>query len=331
MCVPLAIGAAIASTVVGAAGAGLAYSQGQDAASSAAAAQQQAAASQNTAFMARNQAAQQQLADQTAISDRTQQTFQQNQQAQQDQQLAAMDQHTNTLAGINTQEQAISASRDQAVNAGLASSNAAALAQAQAAQGASQVALNAGAQGGTAISVSNPTTTGGAAGGGSSSITKDANDAAMARSNAVVSQYGGSLARLSAYNAPTTTANEATTNINTGLMPTVAAEQLLKTSAEPLLAPSNLAYQQAGQYGAAVDLSNAADNQAALAVSQSAADSKDALANLTQSNDAARIQGNLNLTQQRAANLAALGNGLTQLGGAGLTLAGSHGAFKNVG
>lgn len=321
MCEPTTI--AVIGLAVAAAGAYTSYSAGQNAASAAESAQNQANASQNMAFNARMEGQREQLASQTDINNRAAQDFQTNQAAQQDDQNQAMDARQAKLADINDQEQVIASRADQAVSQGVQGADAANLAQAQTDQIAQQQAMDAPAE--AQVQASNPL------GGETTGVTKDAMDARDAGASRFVTQYGDSLARLSSYSAPVALATRQATTIGTNLMPAAAADALVRNSAPALLGPSATAYQQAGSYGTAVKQANALSTQGALNVAANAAGNTDALANLQQSDDAARIQGDLSVTQAKAARLAALGQGLSAIGNAGVSYAGSQGAFKGLG
>ena len=323
MCDGVSEVAEIAGAVAAVAGSAVSYTQGQAAAAAANAAQQQQQASQAAAFSSRMSAAQQQLQDQTAINEKADSTFTANQAAEQANQVQALQDRETALSGVNDQEQAIATQANQVVNQATAQTSAPALQAAQSQQEAQQDAMNAPvAQ--DAASTSPLAST------ASSSVTKDAVDARLAAASKSVDQYGSSLARLSSYSAPITLANSTAQDLGTNLMPAEVADRLVKSGASAILAPSTTAYQNAGQYGQAVNEANQLTTQGALGIAATRDGNAVDLANLTQADDSARIQSNLNLTQQRAATLAALGSGLTSIGNAGIQYGAATGGLQSL-
>lgn len=303
-------------------GTAISYTEGQAASAAAETAQQQASEAQNTAFMARQTAAQQQLADQTSINNKAASNFTANQTAQQNAQEQELNDRQTALTGINNQEQSIADQTNQVVQKGVAGASGTALAGAQSAQVAQQQAMN--APNTQEAAASNPL------GAADSGVTQDAMDASQGAAAKYVKNYGDTLATLSGYNAPIALANNQATAIGTNLMPLAAQDNLLKSGAPAILAPSTTAYQQTGAYGAAANQANQINQQGALQLAADQASNAGDLANLGQTDSAAIIQGNLSLAQQRAATLASLGTGLTSLGNAGLQYAGSQGAFNGL-
>jgi hypothetical protein len=323
MCVAIPIIAAGVGVAASLAGTGLAYSQGQAAMN----AQQQANASaeqqQNTAFMQRMNAQQTQLAGETAANEKADQAFTTNQAETQAAQMAALGQTQSTTNQLNDQEQAISTAANDTVSSNLAAASAPALADAQAVQTQQQQSLNAPVV--SSIQANNPL---GPADTGPTASAMAASDAASAK---YVSNYGDTLAKLSGYNAPITLANQQAQKTAIGLMPIASADTLLKGSAPAILAPSQLAYTQAGQLGSTINTSNQLDQQGALQLTDSAAADQTALANLQQEDSGALTQNQLTQEQQRAASLAGLGQGLTSIGNMGVYYGGASGALGGLG
>lgn len=322
MCGPVAVAAA--AVAVAAVGAGVSYAQGQSAASAAADAQEQSQASQNTAFNSRMEAQRASLAAQTEVNTASAQRFQENQAAQQADQVQAMNDRQTALTNLNVQQAATSDQANQAITQGVQAVSGTALPDAQAAQAQAQTAMTAPQTSTPALQASNPL------GALNTGVTKSATDASEAAASKNTQQYASSLAKLSSYSAPTTLANQTATTIGTNLMPAQAADQLVRTGAPALLAPGTLAYQQAGQYGSAVNSANQLTTAMGTTLEQTRAQNAIDLANLTQGDDAAAIQSKLNLAQAQAAAGASLGTGLSALGAAGISYAGAKGAFSTT-
>ena len=309
-------------------GAGLSYASGQSAASDAASAQTQEESAQEQAFAQRQSAATTQLQQQTAADTTQEQQFQQNQAATQSAEEQAMTDRQTALTGINNQEQAIADKANQVVSTGTQAASAPALAGAQTSQLAEQQGLNnTAAQDTYALTPSDPNAN---PNGGDSTVSNDAFDQALASSQAKSGQYGTTLADLGSYQAPIELADQTATNIGTNLMPAAAADQLLKSSAPALLAPSSTAYTQAGVYGQAANEDSALEQQGALGVAALQDTNAGALADQNQQDTDTRIQNTLSTQQQRAAQLKGLGDSITSLGSAGLGIAGSQGAFSGL-
>jgi hypothetical protein len=310
------------SAAAAAGGAYETYSSGQQAAAAQGAAEDQSIAQQNTAFQQRQAASQQQLQSQTALSEQQEQAFSTNQEETQAQQMAALGDTQSTTNQLNQDEQAIATDANNKINAGIQSVNNGALPAAQASLTAAQSNLNAPVAAG--LAVNNPL---GAADTGPTAQAMAGSDAASAK---YVSNYGDAQAKLAGYAAPITAVNQAATNTNINLMPTAAADVLLKGSAPSILAPSQLAYTQAGDLGQAINTSNASNEQAGLALASAQNSNADDLANLQQQDAGAITQNTLTQQQQRAAQLSALGSGLTTIGNTGLYAAGRSGAFTGL-
>jgi hypothetical protein len=310
------------SAAAAAGGAYETYSSGQEAAAAQASAAQQSEAQQNTAFMQRQSAAQQQLASQTQLAEQQDQAFTTNQAQTQAAQMAALGQTSSTTNQLNQDEQAISDDANNTVQSGINSIGNGALSAAQASMDTQQSNLNAPVS--QAISTNNPL---GAADTGVTAAAMAAGDQASAK---YVSNYGDAQAKLQSYSAPITLANQTATGINTALMPTAAADELLKGSAPSILAPSQLAYTQAGELGSAINTADQSNEQAGLSLASATNSDADDLANLQQQDAGAITQNQLTQQQQRAAALSSLGSGLTAVGNAGLNIAGTTGAFSQT-
>jgi hypothetical protein len=324
MCVPLiAAGIGVAAA---AAGTAISYKEGQNATAAQNTANAQAEQQQNTAFMQRSQAAQQQLASQTAANEKQEQAFSTNQANTQAAQMAALGQTQSTTNQLNQTEQAIATDANNVVQTGVDSASEPALSTAQAVQTQQQQNLNAPVV--ASIQANNPLGALNSSGGsGPSAQAMAASDAASAK---YVQNYGDTQAVLSGYNAPINAANQAAQGITTGLMPVAAADQLLKGSAPSILAPSQLAYTQAGELGQAVNTADSQENQQAIQLADAANSDADDLADLQQSDSGAITQNQLTQAQQRAASLASLGQGLTSIGNTALNYAGTKGAYGGL-
>lgn len=323
MCVPLAAGAAIVGAAAAVAGAGVSYEQGQNAASAANQAQQEAMQSQSTAFNARMQAQQEQLAGETTANNEEANTFQKNQQAQQEAQMSDIAANQKAVGGINSQEQAIADQANQVVQQGVQATSGQNLAAAQAQQQAQQQAMNApvSATAGSTNPLGNES---------SDTATAGAMAGAQKEAESYVSKYGDTQAKLNSYSAPIQLANTTSGNIQDYLMPLNVQDQLLKSSAPAILAPSNLAYEQAGTYGNAVQAANQSNTDAFKGVVDASAANAEALADQNQGDTNVNTQNTLSAAQQRAANLAALGQGLTSVGDGAIQVGASQGGLKQL-
>jgi hypothetical protein len=311
------------SAATAAGGAYETYSSGQQAAADQANAASASEQQQNQAFDERAAASQQQLASQTQLAEQQDQAFSTNQAQTQDAQMAALGQTSSTTAALNQDEQAIATDANNVVNTGVNSVNSGALSAAQASLTQQQSNLNAPVD--QAIATNNPL---GAADTGQTAKAMAAGDAASAK---YVSNYGDAQATLQGYSAPITAVNQAATGIQTQLMPVASADQLLKGSAPSILAPSQLAYTQAGTLGSAINTADQSNEQAGLSLASATNADADDLADLQQQDAGVLTQNQLTQQQQRAAQLSSLGQGLTTVGNLGLYGAGSQGAFKGLG
>jgi hypothetical protein len=322
MCDPISLGiAAVTASVVGT---GVSAIGGMQAASAARSAQARAQQAQNEAFNARMQAQRVALGEQTAINTQSAKKFSDQQAEQQAAQSGALTERGNLVRQLNEQQAATSAQADQTVQQGVDSANRAALQGAQTSQVAQQTALNTPVV--AQVAANNPL----GAAGTNSAVTKQAIDEANKGAASYVKNYGDTQARLSGYNAPIALAGNAATTIGTNLMPASVADQLVRTSAPAILAPSTTAYQQAGTYGQAQQEALQREQAGLTGLVNTKAQNATDLANLKQSDDMTVIQNQLVNAQQKAAQLSGLGSGISAIGNAGLMFAGSQGAFANL-
>lgn len=322
MCDPTSL--AVAGLALSAGGAYQTYSSGQSAASAAEQAQSDSLAAQNTAFQSRLSAKQQQMADQTAVNDASATAFQKTQAATQAAQTADLAARQSAVDTVNQQTQADSGSVNQAIKTGVAATTAPALAGAQVAQVTDQNSRFSPVV--NAIAAGNPV----ASNSGSSTVTNDAMAAGSRAAAKYVGQYAGNQADLTGYSAPITLANQTAENMGTNLMPAAAMDSLVKTGAPAILAPSSLAYTQAGAYGGAALNANQLLTQNATTLAATKAGNAVDLANLAQSDTSNAIQSSLNVAQATDAAAAGLGTAISSIGNLGLTYAGSRGAFANL-
>lgn len=321
MCTPLI---ALAAVGVGLSGVGAiaSYKAGVDAQNATENAQESAMMAQNTAFDQRMQAEGARTAAEGQAFSNSANIYNQIQGQEESEQNQALSDRSNVLNAINTQENQIAQQGNQAVATATQAVTPAAAAAAPGAQMAQQQALNAPVQ--ANIQASDPL------GADDTGPTRQAMDAGRAGAARYVQQYGDSLAKLSGYSAPIELANNTATTLGTNLMPAGAADQLLKTGASAQLLPSTLAYEQAGTYAQDANAANATMAAQGKALADDQAQNAVDLANLQQGDSDSMIQGNLNLAQMRAARLAGLGQGVSQLGNTALMFAGAKGAFSGL-
>lgn len=316
--------AMVVGAVSAVAGSAYSYVQGQNAASASRNAQAQAAQSQNAATMARVAAQQQQTQEEAAAANRASTSFQQSAAAQQSAQMQAMQAKQDVLKQANEQQDAIGHGRDQTVQTALDTVSPDQLAAAQQQAQANQQAMNAPVvqQAATDPLATSPS---------SSSVTQDASARGAEAAGKYVQGYGDRLARLNSYQAPLQTLHDTTTGLGTNLMPSAVADQIVRSQTPALLLPGNTAYTQAGQYGdtARQVIGITQGGEKGLADARAAASI--GIQNIKQADDAAMIQGNLNLAQADYASRAALGQGAAQLGNQALmygAMTGGVPAFK---
>lgn len=280
MCDPVSIGLATigaATSLYGASQQAAATKAQSQAIAQANQAQQQA---QQQAFTTRNQAAQQQTAAQLAatqqtLADQSARAAQTNQQ-----QMSALHDYQTTLQAENTQADALRQTGDAAAQQLLQQTSAPALAASQQQRTAQTSALlnqamptgpQPGDPAGNDRVQSDPTNQGAAA-----------RRAAEAATN--IRTYGGRVAALTGYDAPTQQIGLATTNTATGIMPAQAAYKLLAAGSPTRLLPTQIAYGAAtGEGQTGLNLIGARGQNALDAAGLSYGNATD-IANLAQSN-----------------------------------------------
>lgn len=229
------------------------------------AAQSRAAASvaqQNQATQdAQNQAFNQRMAATSAQSDAQFTTAQEenaarltNAQATRAAQLAALRRQNTTVETENQTADQLRAAADARAQELLASTTGPVQDQSQTGEQSLAATLLAGsqAQGPTGPAATDPS------GSGASTSTNDPETkTAVARRMGIaaanIRQYGADLAKVGSYGQPLQDVGLAITGNQTALMPTQAAEQLLQSGSGVRLLPSQVAYSNATDYGAAAD------------------------------------------------------------------------------
>lgn len=320
MCEPTTLTAI--SIGVAVVGAGLSYKAQTDAASATQDANNQAATAQNDAFNSRMDAQRRLLSDQTAINTASASRFTQNQAATQEAQIQALGDRADTIKAMNDQQAITSDQANKVVQQGTDTANSANLANQQVQQTADQQAMNAPVV--AQIQATNPL------GAASTGVTKDALDTRLKGAADYAQNYGDTQAKLTGYAAPIALANNAATTIGTNLMPAGVMDQLVRTSAPAILNPSTTAYQNAGTYGRALGTANDQITAGAQGVAQARSGEAIDLATLNQNDTNAVIQSKLIAAQTKAAQISGIGSGLSAVGNAGISYAGSQGAFADL-
>jgi hypothetical protein len=323
--VPLATIAAVGGAATTAIGAGLSYVGSQNAASAARNAQEQQMAAQNQAFEARNAAQVQQTTEQAAAQNQGQANYLAQEQAMRANQSGALQKEQDVINTMNQQEQQVQQNTQQQVQN--TTQNVITPQTLAAAQATSQAQREAGTTPVVQdIAASDPTASPATAG----SATKSAMADAMAKAAAYTQQYGKNLAVLGSYSAPVATTGLATKDLAMGLMPSAAADQLLKAGASARLLPSQVAYQNATNLGQSEIASNTQRTNDLMSLSKMREQNAVDEATLGQADTNANIQTGLNAAQARAAALSSVGQGVSAVGNAGLLYGASKGGFSDL-
>jgi len=285
-------------------------------------AQQNAAdiAAQNQGFTQRMEATQaqtqaQQQAFQQTIANRAQiaDTMRQQQQG-------AFQANQSVLGAENTQQEALRAVGDQAAQNLLSQTSAPQLAQSQS-DYQTQAANMLGNANVPALTAQGP----------SSGVNDPATNAALARRTAEaaanIRQYGATAAKVGSYNAPLNLIGNAITNTQTGIMPAAAASQLLQSGSNLRLAPSQLLWTQAGQYGNAADLAAQSSGQNALQLASLKYNNATQLADLQQSDTERAAQNAANQAAANAAYQQQMGQVISGIGNIGSYATGRYGTL----
>lgn len=324
MCDGFSEAAAIAGVAASAIGAGVQYVASSNASAAAASANQQQIAAQQAAFSARNEAQVRQTQEQAAAQDLGQENYRQQEQTMRESQSQALQQKQDTVNVMNQQEEQVRNQTQQQVQN--TTQNVITPASLQAAQATSEAQRVAGAAPVVQdIGASDPTASPTA-----SNATKSALSDAMARASDYTQQYSANLAKLGAYSAPVAASGIATKELAGNLMPSAAADQLLKAGASARLLPSQVAYQNATNLGQSEIASNTQRTADLMALTRMKEQNAGDLATLQQSDTNANIQTGLNYTQARAAALKSLGSGVSALGNAAITYGASQGGFSDL-
>ena len=130
--------------------------------------------------------------------------------------------------------------------------------------------------------------------------------------------YGSKVAAVNAYSQPTQDVNLAITGNQTGIMPAIAAEKLLAAGSGTRLLPSQVAYRNAGDLGAAMDTLISSRGQSGLDTAALSYGNQTGLANLTQSDATTLAANTANQAKADAAAREATGGIISGLGNLGL-------------
>jgi len=279
---------------------------------------------QNTAFGQRIGAANLQTEAQSAVM---QQTMADRAAATADMrqaQSSAQQRQQDILNAENTQAEALRAAGDTQAQELLARTNAERLAQGQE-DYASRANLLLDQSTPQGPQPSDPQGSGDAA-------TKSALTRRLAEAATNVRSYGSKVAALGAYNQPIQDINQAVAANQYGIMPAQSAEKLLRAGAATRLLPSQVAYRNAGDLGAAMDEILRSRGQSGLDTAALSYGNATSTANLAQS-DATTIAANRAAQAKADAayqqSLGGIVSGIGQLGLYGAGYYGSHPGFLN--
>lgn len=276
MCDPVTAAIAGVSAAVSLGGAVM-QSQAQSKAANAIAAQNyQTTQAQNQAFIQRTGAASRQTDAQSAVM---QQTMADRAAATADmrtQQTAAQQRQHDILSAENTQAEALRGTGDAQAQALLDATNQQKLQQGQAGYAdRANLLLDQSVPAGP--TPSDPRGTEG------DTATQGAISRRLAQAATNVRNYGSKVAALGAYNQPIQDINLAITGNQTGIMPAIAAEKLLRAGSATRLLPSQVAYRNAGDLGGAMDELLRSRGQSGLDTAALSYGNETGLANLQQS------------------------------------------------
>ena len=313
-----AIAAGVSATA--ALGGAVMSSSAQSKAADAIAAQNQATEeAQNTAFFQRNQAASAQTAAQLAVMTQTMADRSTAATQARQAQMSAQQQQESVLNTENAQEQALHQTGVNDAQTLLTQTNAPALAAAQqASQAQAALLLNQAAPQGPA-----PTDPTGASG---DTTTQSAVQRRLAEAAANVRSYGSKVAAVQSYNQPIADVSTAIGENQYGIMPAAAADTLLRSGSNTLLLPSQVAYQNSGDLGQALDQLIQSRGQGAMNTAALTYGNAVDQANLGQSDADTLASNQAAQAKADAAAQQSLGGLITSVGNLGLYGAGYYGA-----
>lgn len=209
---------------------------------------------QNAAFNQRMQASREQSDAQFTTSQREMTDRAAAAAAMRQAQMAALNRQNQTVTSENQTAEALRAQGDQRAQALLDATNRQAQDQSQQGFQDRAAALLASVQAPTATGPEATDPSGsGASTSSNDSVTKEATARRMGLAAANIRQYGQDIARVASYGEPLQNVEQAVMANKIGIMPAQNADQLLRAGAGVRLAPSQIAYRNATDYGGAVD------------------------------------------------------------------------------
>ena len=230
-------------------------------------------------------------------------------------QSSAQDQQKAVLDAENQQQDALRARGDQAAQDLLAQTSQPTLAAGQT-NAQNQAALLLGQVAPSGPQPNDPRGT------GDDTATKNAVSRRLAEAATNVRNYGSKVAAVNAYSQPTFDVNQAITDNKTGIMPATTAESLLRAGSATRLLPSQIAYRNAGDLGAAMDELIRSRGQGALDTASLSYGNATDIANLGQSDATTLAANKAAQIKQDAAFQQSLGGIVSGVGQLGLYGAG---------
>ena len=311
---PVAMGLSAATSLGGAYMSSQAQSKAAQATQNANFATSQA---QNQAFNERIAAAGRQTDAQTAVMQQTIADRNANTAQMRSAQSGAQQSQQDIINAENQQAQALRGTGDAQAKLLLGQTDADALAQSQADREAQAALLLDQSTAPAGPATSDPTEGG--------TATKAALSRRLAEAATNVRTYGSKVAALGAYDQPIQDINLAVANNQTGIMPAVTADKLLRAGHGTRLLPSQVAYRNAGDLGSAMDAVLSSRGQSGMDSAALSYGNDTGLASLIQGNATTMAANKSSQAQADAKTQQAMGGVISGIGNLGLYGAGYYG------